>query len=114
MKPSNSTSLVAGLIVASLGVLPLTLALMDLGSGAADPTSTTASTVATEPPTTLVEVEVDPPPLEGVDDRLSRVLYASGAAEGVQPGSTTELPEAIVKVLAYYDVTLSVPAGDQP
>lgn len=112
MKAPHSTSLVAGLVVASLGLLPVALTVMDFGGEASDATTTTRATTPTQPPTTRVEVEVEPPRLEGVDERLSRVLYAAGAAQGVQPGSMTELEEPIVKVLAFYDVTLSVAEGE--
>ena len=112
MADSASTSLLTGIIVAAFGLLPLAVVL----TGALEPdpveTPVVATTVA-EVPTTLVEIE--PPEVEGLDPRLTRVLYANGSADGVEVGSTDELPEPIVKVLGYYQVTLTVDvSGEQP
>ena len=65
--------------------------------------------------TVTTQIEVDPPTVEGLDPRLSRVLYANGSADGVEAGSIDELPDSIVKVLGYYGVTLTVDvSGSQP
>lgn len=103
MKASNSASIIAGLLVAALGLVPLLLIVRDPGTEAAAPST---STTAPEPEVTLVEI--DPPQIGDLDPRLGRVLYGYGAASGVAPGASQELPDEIVRVLAYYDVTLSV------
>lgn len=103
----QKASLVAGLIVGSLGLLPLSLFLLDSGEA---PAVTDQS--STQPET--VTLEVAPPDLAEVDGRISRVLYAYGAADGIVPGATDELDDSIIKTLAYYDVTLTIPnKGDQ-
>lgn len=112
MADSSSTSLLTGIVVAAFGLLPLAVVL----TGALESDQTEAPVVTTtvvDVPTT--QVEVDPPEVEGLDPRLTRVLYANGSADGVEVGSTDELPESIVKVLGYYGVTLAVDmSGEQP
>lgn len=112
MADSSSTSLITGLTVALFGLLPLGVVL----TGSLQPEQQEVPAVTTtvvEPVTT--QVEVDPPDVEGLDPRLTRVLYANGSADGVEVGSTDELPEPIVKVLGYYGVTLTVDvSGEQP
>lgn len=103
MKVANSASMIAGLLVAALGLVPLLL----IGGGS-EPEAAAPSTTTTQPEPVVTEVAVDPPPIGDLDPRVSRVLYAYDAATGVAPGSADELPDEIVKVLAYYDVTLSV------
>lgn len=105
MAQPSTASLITGLTVAAFGLLPLGVLL----AGSMQPDQAEIPVVTTtvvEPVTTLVEV--DPPEVEGLDPRLSRVLYANGSADGVEAGSTDELPESIVKVLGYYGVTLTV------
>ncbi len=106
---TSHTSIVAGLTVAAFGLLPLGLLMVE--SQAPD-TEVVAPTTTTSVVTTIVEVA--PPEVEGLDPRLGRVLYASGSAQGVRAGESDELPDPIVKVLGYYDVTLTVEIGDQP
>ncbi|MGB7860561.1 MAG: hypothetical protein WBM90_08700 [Acidimicrobiia bacterium] len=106
MRGPHSASLAAGLIVAILGIVPA--AVWAVGSQIGTPAPTTTTTIGRV--STLVEVA--PPAIEEVDARLSRVLYAYGAAEAVEPGSSKYLPDEIIRVLAYYDVTLSVEQGD--
>lgn len=112
MAASSSTSLLTGIIVAGFGLLPLAVAL----TGALEPDQVetpVATTAVVDVATT--QVEIDPPDVEGLDPRLTRVLYANGSADGVEVGSTDELPESIVKVLGYYGVTLAVDvSGGQP
>lgn len=111
MADSASTSLLTGIIVAAFGLLPLAVVLT--GALEPDPEPPVVATTVAEVPTTQVEVE--PPEVAGLDPRLSRVLYATGSADGVEVGSTDELPEPIVKVLGYYQVTLTVDvSGEQP
>ncbi len=93
----------AGILVAAMGLTPL--AVMVLNPAEPVDTSTTTSSPAPE------LVELAPRDIDGLDPRVSRVLYAFGAADAVAPGSTAEIPESIVKVLAYYDVTLTIPSG---
>lgn len=113
MKTASSLAAVAGVTVAALGLVPLTQIVFD-ETPTPDQVVEQEATTTTEvvPETTIIEIE--PPNLEGVDAALSRVLYAYGAASGVQPGATPELPEQIVKVLAYYQVTLSVAEEGSP
>lgn len=108
MKAANSASLIAGLLVAALGLVPLLLI-----ARSAEPEAAAPSTTTTQPEPVVTEVEVDPPQIGDLDPRVSRVLYAYNAATGVTPGSADELPGEIVKVLAYYDVTLSVAEDGQ-
>ena len=115
MAASSSTSLIAGLTVALFGLVPLGMLLVE-SQGPVQPETDVATTAVAEPVTTQVEVE--PPSVEGVegvDPRMTRVLYANGSAAGVEAGSTDELPDSIVKVLGYYSVTLTVDvSGSQP
>lgn len=112
MATSSSTSLIAGLTVALFGLVPLGMLLVE-SQGPVQPETDVATTAVAEPVTTQVEVE--PPSVEGVDPRMTRVLYANGSAAGVEAGSTDELPDSIVKVLGYYSVTLTVDvSGSQP
>lgn len=112
MAESSTASLITGLTVAALGLLPLGALL----TGSLQPEQEeipVVTTMVAEPVTT--QVEVDPPEVDGLDPRLTRVLYANGSADGVEAGSTDELPEPIVKVLGYYGVTLTVAvSGSQP
>lgn len=105
MAASSSTSLIAGVTVALFGLVPLGMMLIESNDPAAVEAAPTTTTVA-EPVTT--QIEVDPPSVEGLDPRLSRVLYADGSADGIEAGSSDELPDSIVKVLGYYNVTLTV------
>ena len=107
---TSHTSIVAGLTVAAFGLLPLGLLLVESQPQETD--VVVAPTTTTSVVTTIVEVA--PPEVEGLDPRLGRVLYASGSAQGIRAGETDELPDPIVKVLGYYDVTLTVEIGDQP
>jgi hypothetical protein len=112
MASSSSTSLIAGLTVALFGLVPLGMLLIESEAPAPVEAAPT-TTMIVEPVTT--QIEVDPPTVEGLDPRLTKVLYANGAAEGVEAGSTEELPDSIVKVLGYYGVTLTVDiGGSQP
>jgi len=104
----HPTSLTAGLIVAAAGILPLALIAWDSQPEQVVETSTTIGL----PETTVIEIS--PPEVAGLDPRIGRVLYAYGAASGVEPGSPGDLPEQIVKVLSYYDVILTVETGDGP
>lgn len=106
---TSHTSIVAGLTVAAFGLLPLGLLMVE---SQPPETEVVAPTTTTSVVTTIVEVA--PPEVEGLDARLGRVLYASGAAQGVRAGESDELPDPIVKVLGYYDVTLTVEIGAQP
>lgn len=106
MRTPNSASLIAGLLVAALGLLPLLFIMRG-----ASPESAAVSTSTTEPQPDVTLVEVDPPRIGDLDPRLTRVLYAYDAATGVVPGASQELPDEIVRVLGYYDVTLSVESG---
>lgn len=108
MTATKSSSLSAGLLVALMGVVPIAVMLLRTDATGIDSTTTTAG----RPPTTIVEVA--PPEIEGVDPQVGRVLYAYGAADAVAPGTSGELPDSVVKVLGYYDVTLTVPMGEQP
>lgn len=108
MATSASTSVIAGLTVALFGLVPLGLLLIESEGPTQPEVQAVAETVTTQ-------IEVDPPTVEGLDPRLSRVLYANGSADGVEAGSTDELPDSIVKVLGYYGVTLTVDvSGSQP
>lgn len=112
MAGSSSTSLIAGITVALFGLVPLGLLMLESGEPE-QPVAPLVTTSVVETVTT--QVEVDPPTVEGLDPRLSRVLYANGSADGVEAGSTDELPDSIVKVLGYYGVTLTVDvSGSQP
>lgn len=112
MASPSSTSLIAGLTVALFGLVPLGLLLIEQEEPIQVEASPT-TTVIVEPVTTQIEVE--PPTVDGLDPRLAKVLYANGAADGVEAGSTDELPDSIVKVLGYYGVTLTVDvSGSQP
>jgi hypothetical protein len=112
MAESSSTSLITGLTVALFGLLPLGVVLT--GSHQQEQQAVLAITTTIAEPVTT-QVEIDPPDVEGLDPRLTRVLYANGSADGVEVGSTEELPEPIVKVLGYYGVTLTVDvSGVQP
>jgi hypothetical protein len=112
MATSSSTSLITGLTVALFGLVPLGMLLVETKEPAPAEVQV-ATTAVVEPVTT--QIEVDPPAVEGLDPRLSRVLYANGSADGVEAGSTDELPDPIVKVLGYYGVTLTVDvSGSQP
>lgn len=106
MRGPQSASLAAGLVVAILGIVPA--GVWAVSPQIESPSPTTTTTIGQV--STLVEVA--PPAIEAVDARLSRVLYAYGAAEAVEPGSSKYLPDEIVRVLAYYDVTLSVEQGE--
>lgn len=112
MATSASTSVIAGLTVALFGLVPLGLLLIE-SEAPTKPEVQAVPVAAAETVTT--QIEVDPPTVEGLDPRLSRVLYANGSADGVEAGSTDELPDSIVKVLGYYGVTLTVDvSGSQP
>lgn len=109
---SSHTSLITGLTVALFGLVPLGMFLVE-SQEPVEPEVPVATTAVVQPVTTQVEVE--PPTVEGLDARLTRVLYANGSADGVEAGSTDELPDSIVKVLGYYNVTLTVDvSGEQP
>ena len=111
MASSSSTSLIAGLTVALFGLVPLGMLLIE-SQEPAQPEVPVATTAVVESVTTQIEVE--PPTVDGLDPRLTRVLYANGSADGVEAGSTDELPDSIVKVLGYYNVTLTVDvSGEQ-
>ena len=95
----------AGLVVALLGLLPLAwLFLREVPS--ADQPPPTPIEIADLPRT---PVEVEPPAVEGLDPAVSRVLYSAGNAGAVGEADAPDLPEEVVRVLVYYDVTLMVP-----
>jgi hypothetical protein len=104
----SGKSVAAGITVAVLAALPI---IRSMNSSKDDSVDTTQETVlvttTTTPPHTTV-VAVEPPEVAGVDDVVARVLYSSGAAEALTPGEVDELPPEVVRVLAYYGVTLTI------
>jgi hypothetical protein len=54
-------------------------------------------------------VEVPLPTVEGIDDAVQRVLYASGKAEAMAVDQLSQLPPEVARILVYYGVTLAIP-----
>jgi hypothetical protein len=90
-------------LVAVIGAVPMFKA---LDSNGEQPSATSTSIPSTAPAV--------PRDIETIDPRISRVLYAFGAAETVSPGGSAELPDAIVSVLSDRGVTLTIPIGERP
>lgn len=104
MRSGQTSSLVAGVIVASMGVLPLALLVAD---GSSDTTLPPNQTENVGRPV-VNEIDAVPRDLDEIDPRISDVLYAYGAADAVAPGASDEIPAEIVRVLAYFNQTLVV------
>lgn len=98
----------AGLVVTVMALSPLGGLLSQKPEGASSTTST--APVSQE----ALIYETAPPRIDEVDRRISNVLYAFGSADAITSGDLDQLPSAIVRVLAYYDVTLAVPTDVQP
>lgn len=103
---SQSTSIATGLIVATLGALPLLLLFSQLGAPNTAPTTTdTTITVIEEPPTEGTVVMTPPPVVDGLTENVVRVLVSRGyALEEV----SEDLPESVVSVLSERGIALTI------
>jgi hypothetical protein len=91
-----------------LGALVLAAGIVALGS-AVSGQQDQADPETSPPVTEVIQMELPPPVVEGVDSAIQRVLYASGKAEAFSPNQVSDIPVSVARVLAYYDVTLMVP-----
>jgi hypothetical protein len=107
----SGKSVAAGITVALLAALPVIRSMGGKADESERTTTTTDRSTDTSPPTTLVVVK--PPEVAGVDEVIARVLYSSGAAEALTAGEVDELPPEVVRVLAYYGVTLTIATPQQ-
>jgi len=98
---TSSASATTAVIVAIMALIPLGWQFVRDDS----PATTTTTTVAADP----TPLEVAPPSIPGLDESISKVLYADGVASAVDEKAPDLAPE-IVRVLVFYDVTLTVPA----
>jgi hypothetical protein len=102
----SGKSVAAGVIVTVLAAIPIVRSMGGKADEPDQPTTTASLSVETLPPTTVISVT--PPEVVGVDDVIAKVLYSSGAAEALTPNDVDELPPEVVRVLAYYGVTLTI------
>jgi len=105
---TTAASATTAVIVAMMALVPLGWQFLRDDA----PPSTTASATTLGPAPS--PIEVSPPSIAGLDESVSKVLYAEGNASAVDERAPELAPE-IVRVLVFYDITLMVPvAGATP
>ena len=102
------TSVVAGLTVAAIGVVPLLwLATTHEQPGSSSPTATMATSpvASSESPPSEIGAEAQPPEIAGLSESVTRVLVSHGFAGS---DGLDELPASVARVLADRGITLTV------
>lgn len=102
---ASRSSISAAVLVALAALVPLGWSLR--------PEPASESSVPAVEELQRTDLTVAPPPVEGLDPSISRVLYWSGDAEALTERDRDLAPE-IIRVLVHYDVTLVVPAEVAP
>jgi hypothetical protein len=112
-RPSGFVSLLAALVIAVTGLIPVVWLLTTPSAAPADTAVATTTTTSSEVPSTTLASTVPELQVDELDPSVVRVLQANGYAE-LAPESdvATDLPPAVTRVLIDHGAVLTVVEGD--